>query len=236
MAGRLIAHAGAVLMHREELKALETPQGSDTWTPIPHYDLVQALDGQLKARGITIVKESFAVQKAKLFGVLDTDYQVTEEGGAAIGIRTSNDKSLALQLAIGYRVFVCDNMCFAGDLIALNRKHTGNLDLHGEFATAMTRYVRDYRRLQDDIQVWKDTPIDTERAKRLIYDVFAQKIVPLRLFHPITESWKAVMTTWGKESTAWHLQNACTAHIKKLRPAPAFTATVKLGKFFERAG
>jgi hypothetical protein len=65
--------------------------------------LVVALEGQLKARGISIVKERFAVQKAKLFGVIDTDYQVTEEGGAAIGIRTANDKSLALPLAIGYR-------------------------------------------------------------------------------------------------------------------------------------
>src|SRR2546428_6810240 len=117
MSGRLIAHSGASFIDREGLKALETPEPTDSWTPIPHYALVQALDGQLKARGITIVKESFAVQKAKLFGVLDTDWQVTEEGGAAIGIRTSNDKSLALQLAIDYRVFVCDNMSFAGDLI-----------------------------------------------------------------------------------------------------------------------
>jgi hypothetical protein len=37
---------------------------------------VQALEGQLKARGISIVKEQFAVQKAKLFGVIDTNYEV----------------------------------------------------------------------------------------------------------------------------------------------------------------
>src|SRR6266849_101151 len=110
MSGRLIAHCGAEYIDREGLKALETPEPTESWTPIPHYDLVQALEGQLKARGINIVKEQFAVQKAKLFGVLDTNYQVTEEGGAAIGIRTANDKSLALQLAICYRVFVCDNM------------------------------------------------------------------------------------------------------------------------------
>src|SRR5437763_596532 len=98
MAGQLIAHCGAQYMYREGLKLLETPEPTDSWTPIPHYDLVQALDGQLRARGITIVKEQFAVQKAKMFGVIDTNYQVTEEGGAAIGIRTANEKSLALQL------------------------------------------------------------------------------------------------------------------------------------------
>ena len=80
MSGRLIAHTGAQYIDREGLRSLETPPATETWSPIPHYDLVQALEGQLKARGINIVKEQFAVQKAKLFGVLDTDYQVTEEG------------------------------------------------------------------------------------------------------------------------------------------------------------
>jgi hypothetical protein len=73
MAGRLIAHVGAQYIDREGLKLLETPEPTASWTPIAHYDLVQALEGQLKARSITIVKDQFAVQQAKLFGVLDTD-------------------------------------------------------------------------------------------------------------------------------------------------------------------
>ena len=76
----------------------------------------------------------------------------------------------------GYATCVCDNMAFAGALIALRRKHTGNLDIHTELAEAMTRYVRDARRLQEDIS------------------------------------------------------------IQKLRPAPACSATVQLGRFFKRAG
>ena len=233
MAGKLVAHSGAQSIDREGLKLLETPEPTDSWTPIPHYELVTVLEGQLKARGISIVKEQYAVQKAKLFGVIDTDYQVTDEGGAAIGVRTSNDMSLALQLAIGYRVFVCDNMSFAGDLIALKRKHTANLDLHREFAEGIGRYVRDYRRLQDDIQIWKETPVSPERAKTLIYDIFLQKIVPVRLFHPVVSAYQA---TLHQGQNLWTLKNAFTRHIQQLNPAPRFTATVKLGKFFERAG
>ena len=233
MAGKLIAHSGAQYIDREGLKVLETPEPTDSWTPIPHFELVTALEGQLRARGITIIKEQYAVQKAKLFGVIDTDYQVTAEGGAAIGVRTSNDMSLALQLAIGYRVFVCDNMSFAGDLIALKRKHTANLDLHKEFAEGIGRYVRDYRRLQDDISVWKETPVTPERAKTLIYDIFLQKIVPARLFHPVIGTYQA---TLHQGQHLWTLQNAFTRHLQALNPAPKFTATVKLGRFFERVG
>ena len=231
MSGRLMAHCGAQYIDREDLKLLETPEPTDSWTPIPHYDLVQALDGQLKARGITIVKERFAVQKAKLFGVLDTDYAVDEEGCALVGIRTANDKSLALQLAIGRRIFLCDNMAFHGDLIALKRKHTGNLDLHKEFAEGIGRYVREYPKLQENINWWKERTVSKERGKQLIYDIFRQKLVPIRLFHPAVHDWEA-----AEEKTMWRLHNCMTAHIKTLRPAPAFTATLKLSRFFERVG
>ena len=195
---------------------------------------MQALEGQLKARGISIIKEQFAVQKAKLFGVLDTDYQVTDEGGAAMGIRTANDKSLALQLAIGYRVFICDNMAFHGDLIALKRKHTANLDLHTEFATGIGRYVNGYAKLQENIDWWKQRPVKKERGKQLIYDIFSQKIVPLRLFHPVVQDWEDAFRK--EDDTLWRLQNCVTAHIKDLKPAPAFTATLKLSRFFEKGG
>jgi len=66
MAGKLLAHVGAQYIDREGLKGLETPQPTDSWTPIPHYDLVQALEGQLLARGITIVKEQFAVRRVEI--------------------------------------------------------------------------------------------------------------------------------------------------------------------------
>src|SRR5262245_21951182 len=231
MSGRLIAHAGAEYIDREGLKLLETPPATNTWSPIPHYALVVALEGQLKARGISIVKEQFAVQKAKLFGVLDTDYQVTEEGGAAIGIRTANDKSLALQLAIGYRVFICDNMAFHGDLIALKRRHTANLDLHTEFATGIGRYVQGYQKLHENIDWRKERTVSKERGKQLIYDIFSQRIVPVRLFHPTVCAWEA-----AEDKTMWRLHNYMTAHIKALKPASAFTANLKLTRFFEKVG
>jgi hypothetical protein len=61
----------------------------------------------------------------------------------------------------------------------------------------------------------------------LIYDIFKQRIVPLKLFHPVSHDWDVT-----EHRTGWSLHNAVTAHIKKLPPAPAFKATARLGKFF----
>jgi hypothetical protein len=57
-------------------------------------------------------------------------------------------------------------MAFAGDLIALRRKHTGNLDLHQEFAEGIGRYVREYPKLQDNINWWKERTVTKERGPR----------------------------------------------------------------------
>jgi hypothetical protein len=44
MAGKLIRHELAKLT-REDLKSIPTPEGTSTWTPIPHFNLIEALDG-----------------------------------------------------------------------------------------------------------------------------------------------------------------------------------------------
>jgi hypothetical protein len=107
------------------------------------------------------------------------------------------------------------------------RKHTSRLQLDEEMDRAMFRYMQGFRRLQDDIHVQENTPIDHERGKSLIYDIFRAKIMPLKLFHPVSEHWDVTENRNG-----WSLHNACTAHIKHLQPAPAFRCTARLGKFF----
>ena len=96
------------------------------------------------------------MQNQKLFGTFDLEWQKMEEFGAAVGFRHANDKSMPIQVAVGARVFVCDNMSFLGELIH-TRKHTAKLDLGVELDSAMYRYMQGFRRLLDDIQVQKET-------------------------------------------------------------------------------
>jgi hypothetical protein len=123
-------------------------------------------------------------------------------------------------------------MAFHGDLIALKRKHTANLDLHTEFATGIGRYVQGYQKLRENIDWWKERTVSKERGKQLIYDFFSQKIVPVRLFHPVCTVWQRQ----EEPKTFWQLHNVLTGHIKLLKPAPAFTASLKLSRFFEKVG
>ena len=131
MIGTLLTHSGARRITRKELRAIEPPAGTRTWKPISHGELLDVLEQELRRRSLAIQEEAYAIQGEGmlLFGAIDLAWRQTEEFAAAIGLRTSNDKRFSLQLAVGMRVFVCDNLVFSGDLIALRRKHTRGLNL-----------------------------------------------------------------------------------------------------------
>jgi Domain of unknown function (DUF932) len=231
-AATLITHCGAIRVTRAALAAFAPPARTATWTPIKHSDLVEALHAALAQRGVQVRREQYAVQKqgALLFGTLDLDWYDTGETVAAVGLRTANDKSMALQLAVGHRIVVCDNLCFAGDLIALKRKHTARLDLPRELAGALDRYEAGVHRLAAGIARLKQTALSVEAAKARLFDCFYRHILPLRLLHPVMQTLEATSRTEGW--TAWTLHNACTTHVKVLPPGPAFRATTQLGHLF----
>ena len=66
----------------------------------------------------------------------------------------------------------------------------------------------------------------------MIYDIFRRRLVPLRLFHPVVESWHMQLPDDQHSSNEWVLHNCFTEHIKTLAPNVAMRATVRLGKFF----
>jgi hypothetical protein len=72
--GTLMVHTGGRNRTREELALLPTPEATDTWKPVPHYELVESLIEGLIAHNITITREAYATSgkdDARLFGVLD---------------------------------------------------------------------------------------------------------------------------------------------------------------------
>src|SRR6266481_3779243 len=138
----LMSHVDTDLITREQLALVETPDATRSFKPVPHIELIETLEHVLKLNRITIRKEQFALRRdgATLFGVLQLAYQDTPDGTAALGLRTSNNRSMSIQICAGMSVTVCSNMVFRGDLIALNRKHTSGLELRSELSTAVLRF------------------------------------------------------------------------------------------------
>lgn len=174
--GTLLSHVDTDLVTREQLALVETPEATHSFKPIPHLELIETLEQALQTNDITIRKEQFALRRdgSTLFGVLQLAYQDTADGMAALGLRTANNRTMSIQICAGLSVFVCDNMVFRGDLIALNRKHTTGLHLRTEVNHAVLRFQDHFGRLTGEIDRLKALPLSDVSAKAIIHDVFVQ--------------------------------------------------------------
>lgn len=224
MNATLMAHCGTTKVDRQFLEQIETPPVTDTFQPISHSVLVNAVEESLAFRHISIEKSEFAISQdgMKMFGLLEVN-QVYEGVNFAIGLRNANDKSMRLGMVAGYRVFVCDNMSFSGDFKPLLAKHTKNLDLVESVSIGIDRIQRGWQPLREAIDYKRATHIDPDDAKVLIYNAFAHRQLPISLFREVSQEFGTT-----PESTLWSLENNFTESFKKLKPIAQFKAAAKL--------
>jgi hypothetical protein len=223
---KLISHCGTVKVDRAFLQTLGLPEETETFKPIAHSVLVDTVEESLSYRRIRIEKAEFAVSKdgQKMFGLLEVNHEF-DGIRFAIGLRNANDKSMRLGMVAGYRVFVCDNMAFAGDFQPMLAKHTKNLDLIESVSMGIDRIQRNWEPLKAAIAVKKQTHINELDAKMFIYDAFTTGKFPVSLFKSVHSDY------FGKnEHTVWGLENSFTESFKKLLPVSQYEQTARFGK------
>jgi hypothetical protein len=232
--GQLLSHVDTDLVTREQLALVETPAPTASFKPVPHLELVETLELALRTNHITIRKEQFALRRdgSTLFGVLQLAYQDTPDGMAALGLRTSNDRTMSIQICAGLSVFVCDNMVFRGDLIALNRKHTSGLHLRTELNHAVLRFQDHFGRLTGEISSLKQRDLSDTDAKGIIHDVFVQGIMPIRLLPEASNLYFEPFVDEFRPRNAWSLHNAFTAVAKEMPITTRMPAIQELGRYF----
>jgi hypothetical protein len=233
---QLMTHCGSQKLTRDQLKSIPTPDGTETHRPLAHYCIVEALLETLAFRQIAVVRDEYAVSPdgMKLFGVLDLE--TTFDGCRfSIGIRNSNDKSMRLAMTVGYRVFVCDNMAFAGDFTPVLAKHTRRFSLLDALAIGVDRMQRTFEPMRRQVEAWKQTQIPDSEAKLVIYRAFVEGALeaPKHLARRVHELYFNPQMEEFAPRTMWSLQNAFTSAFKELDPIPQFKATAKLAPFLE---
>lgn len=230
----LIAHCGTELVGRQDLLLLPTPEATETHKPIPHAALVGAVIETLGFRKLGVVQDQYAVSPdgMRMFGVLALDI---EENGVrvSIGLRNSHDKSFALGITIGYRVFVCDNLAFHGDYQTLTRKHSKNLVLNDVLAVAIDRMQRNFAPMLNQVNAWKGYELPDASAKLVIYRAFIEEAleVPKHLADDVHRLYFEPEYDEFRPRTMWSLSNAFTSSFKQLDPIPRFKATARLAPF-----
>lgn len=231
----LSAHVDSNLVTREQLALVPCPDPTATHTPIAHVELVDTITQELTQHKIKVVKEEFAVSRddMKLFGVMSLSYQAHEDYQFALGLRTSNNKTLPVQMIAGTNVFVCDNLAFSGELITLSRKHTSRIDIKLEIAGGVDRALQRFVKVEFRINELKAWQLKDAVAKGIILDAAYKKIMPLHLIPQVYKEYFEPRHEEFKPRNLWSLHNSFTESFKLLKPHVAMEANTELGRFFK---
>ena len=228
----LMLYAGADEVSEVEVFESPTPEGTDTWTPIPHSKLITLVSRAIEATGFVIERREYGLFHggARMFGVWaltngqsQPDYQMT------VGIRNSHDKSFSAGLALGSRVFVCDNLCFSGE-ITIARKHTRWImnDLERLVLEAVGR-LSEARGIQDQrIAAYKVTDLTDAQVHDILLRSVDAKVMANAMVPKVLAEWREPRHEDFKPRNAWSLMNSFTEVFKGTNPLDLTGRTTRL--------
>ena len=207
----LCLHAGANPVDYDILRTLPMPLATDTHVPIAHSAVVDMVKYSLGFFGHQIVGEDYGVTPdgARFFGVLSLQSEYGDYTDT-VGLRNSHDKRFPIGISFGSRVFVCDNLAFAGDHV-IKRKHTSNAkrDLPGLVAEVVEP-LRDQRQHQARMfDAYRSTPLDEVEVDHIIMQLYRHDVINVTRIAEVLDAYQKPPHDWGDE-TVWRLFNAVT--------------------------
>lgn len=216
----LILHCGAESVTMDDVRAVPLPDRTDSYTPVPHYVALEQSLEIVKGFGLEPTRIDLGMTKegARFFGTIDFSGRVIANGSSggvslAIGIRNSYDKSLSLGGCGGSRVFVCDNLAFAAEIV-VTRLHTGNVldDFCGRFQNALEEKLVPFeQREARRVSTYRSTRLEDFHARDIIVEAAKSEVIPWSHIRKVVEQWETPEHEEFEGRDLWSLYNGFTA-------------------------
>ena len=205
---------------RDEVALVPTPAGTDSWKPVPHIEVIEAVSEVVKAHDWQIRDEHFGLAREgqKLFGVMRINKSSSSDWSRCIGLRNSHDKSFAVGLSAGICVTVCSNLAFGGTTV-IKRRHTSRIELTELVDVAMNELENEFLMTEtvcEDLKVIYLKNDDEARSK--IVRAAELGAINSSDIIPVFKEFKNPRHEEFAEPTRYSLLNAFTEVIKKYTP------------------
>ena len=153
----------------------EVPEETESYQPISHKALVTLIELRLVDAGYTIIRHSVQqnISGTRAVGTFIVQRAGHDELTMMLAWTNSYDKSLAIKLASGASVFVCENGMIVGDVVAL-RKHTSNMlnDLDEMVGGVVANLEKVWKKTIRDVAHMKLVPMEDEDTAELYGRLF----------------------------------------------------------------
>jgi hypothetical protein len=221
---------------RPALTDVITPEPTESWRPVPHSAVVNTLIDRAGARGLKIKSERYALMDgtlyprpgeqvalrgAHMFGSLDFEAIPGMPFPAGMtpscGVRNSNDKSFALSILSGARVFVCANGVLSAEHV-ISRKHTSGIDLAQSIDQALDAFmdsIRGFNEIHKRLCAWK---LCRTTARSLVIEAAKAGAFASSDILPVLQEYETPSHPEFAERNGWSLYNAATSRMKTQSP------------------
>ena len=218
---------------RDEIANVPTPEGTDSWHPVPHMDVIDAVTEVVKAHNWQILDEQYGLAREgqRMFGVMRINNSSSREWSRCIGIRNSHDQSLSVGLAAGISVMCCSNLAFGGTMV-LKRRHTSRIELNDLVVTAVEELELEFLNLETVSADLKLHEVSADEARVAIVKAAEVGAVNSCDIVPIFREFQNPCHQEFAEPTLWSLLNAFTEHAKKYSPGRADVCYRGLNELF----
>jgi uncharacterized protein DUF932 len=238
MSGSLVVHRGGWEATQADLAAVPVPDPTESYHPVPYGRFIEEVELHVPRFGLTVQSSVFALARegGQMFGVLTcVNGKPTTDYALAIGVRNSYDRSLAVGLTLGSRVFCCDNLAFSGE-VTMHRKHTVNVfrDLPDLIYRMLSQVSSMRERTDDEIAAMKVRELPAAHAHHLMVEAVKAGVMPASRLPKVIEAWEEPRHKEFAPRTAWSLFNAFTEVQKGTPPRAQMEGSLRLSSLFRR--
>ena len=214
-------------------EATDSNPTSFPFRPIPWRPSVRTCYGALPRAS---EQYGLARQGQQMFAV-QTYSKENIEMGLSIGFRNSYDKSMAIGIAIGASVFVCDNLSLTGEITVL-KKHTTNVwtALEETVIATLYRSQHNFDRICEDAEVLKGLELGNNEAFRTMGLLFGNNIITPRQLPVLKKQWLHPSHDEFKPRNMWSFYNSCTEVLKSTPPFQVMEKHIQLHKILLPTG
>jgi len=214
----LLLHCGGRAVERQDVQRIPTPRATDTWTPIPHLELVTHVERTLKANGLIVGTQAHSLSHEGLryFGLMEIQRAESADDYCwVLGLRNSHDKTFPAGITAGASVFVCDNLSFSGE-VKLARKHTTHIarDLPRLVQSAVGKLMDRWHHQDTRLATYKLSDLDDSTAHDLVIRACDVGVCPNKLIPRVLHEWREPRHEAFQTRNVWSFFNACTEALK----------------------
>jgi len=238
MSGTLVVHRGGWEASKADLAAVPVPEPTESYHPVPYGRFIEEVELHVPRFGLKVESEAFALARegAQMFGVLTcANGKPARDYALAIGARSSYDKSLAVSLTAGVRVWICDNLAFSGE-VTMHRKHTAHVfrDLPDLIYRMLSQVSSMRERIDGEIAAMKVRELPPAHAHHLMVEAVKANVLPASRLPKVIEAWEEPKHEEFAPRTAWSLFNAFTEVQKAGSPWLQMDGSLRLSQLFRR--